>query len=376
MAIIGCVKEIKPQENRVGLTPAGVKKLVKKKHTVYIEAGAGDHAGFTDADYRSAGATLVRCKEVWKRSDIVVKVKEPIKKEYGYLKYLKNKILFTYLHLAAVDPKLTKCLLKYHVNAIAYETVEGDKGGLPLLKPMSEIAGVLATQYGAEYLQLKHGGRGLTLSKITGADTAQVVVLGSGTVGGHAIMTAAGLGAQVTVVQRSMNKVPSLKKHFAKVVGTTLVKNISFVTSTPANIAKVVKSADLLVGAVLVPGARAPVLVSQDMVKSMKKGAVIVDVAVDQGGCIWGTKPTTHNKPIYHLYGKVYNAVANMPGQVAFQSTQALTHATLPYLVTLADKGMKGVSKGFARGINVSGGKLRYKAVAEALKMMKWYEEL
>ncbi|MBI4738549.1 alanine dehydrogenase [Candidatus Woesearchaeota archaeon] len=375
--IIGCIKEVKTAENRVGLIPSGVKMLVHAGHKVVIEKRAGIGAGFGDEEYRKAGAKLAAyASDVVVQCDTLIKVKEPVPAEYRLLDKFMGKTLFTYLHLAAADKELTRRLLKNRITAIAYETVEDKKGSLPLLKPMSQVAGVLAVQYAAQYLQKKYRGRGVSLGKIEHTAPAQVVVVGGGVVGSTAARTAAGLGCKVTVLQRRGPAIAFLKKYFLKELGS-LARNIKLVESTEKSIASVIRTSDALIGAVLVKGAKAPKLVTEKMVKSMQDGAVIVDVAIDQGGCIWGSRPTTHEDPIYSIDKKVYCCITNMPGQVPRQSTQALTYATLPLLLRLANKGVKQMlrsDRNFAKGLNTFEGSISYEAVASDLGMQRHYK--
>lgn len=382
--VIGTIKEVKDNENRVGLTPVGVKALVADGHRAVVQRGAGVGSGFSDSEYEESGAILKEsAREVAEEVDMLVKIKEPLPLEYDLLSSLEGKILFTYLHLSGVDKGLTLKLLENRITAIAYETVENELGDLPLLKPMSEIAGVLAVQYGAEYLQKKYGGRGVTLGMIEDADLAHTVIVGAGVVGAHAARTAIGMGGKVTVLNRSMDRLDALKQKFTKEIGKGFLKRTEFLESTYANLRAAVEQADLLVGAVLVHGARAPEVVTEEMVGLMKPGAVIVDVSVDQGGCIWGTKPTTHSDPIYDIDGKIFCCVANMPGQVARQATQALTSVTLPYVKRLAESGAVEALReslnfddGFAKGVNTFQGKICYEQVAEDLNLMSEYVSL
>lgn len=322
-------------------------------------------------------------EEVVQAVDILVKVKEPISDEYKLLDMFKGKTLYTYLHLSGVDPDLTAKLLENEITSVAYETVEDEKGELPLLAPMSEVAGVLAVQYGAQYLQKKYNGIGVTLGNIHGADPSETVVIGGGFVGATSARTAVGMGGNVTIVNRSAERLERLKSEFRSYLGDKLFSNMSFVEMTDESLRDAVKKADLLVGAVLVPGARAPEVVSEEMVKSMKNGAVIVDVSIDQGGCIWGSKPTSHSEPIYEIDGKIFCCITNMPGQVARQSTQALTYATLPYLKKMAKEGVVDYVRSslasdgrFARGINTYKGKVTYESVAEDLNLSDQYQQL
>jgi len=371
---IATIKEIKDNENRVGLTPDGAKRLVLSGHEVIVQAGAGLGAGFSDADYLAAGAKIMdNPVDIIQRADILVKVKEPIGAEYHLLDMFQGKVLFTYLHLAAAPKELTEKLLENRITAIAYETVEDGEGNLPLLFPMSQVAGVLATQYGAEYLQKKYGGRGVTLGIIEGAPLAEVVVVGGGTVGTAAARLAAGMGARVTMLEAKDERIRELWEKFLHYENVTIVK------SGPGDVEYLkaaVKKADLLVGAVLVPGAKAPIVVTEKMVQSMKPGAVIVDVAIDQGGCVYGSHATMHSNPIFrNENGIIYCCVANMPGQAALQSTQALTNSTLPYLLRLAERGLDALQEdpGFLKGLNAYGGKITYRAVAEDLGMLNQY---
>ncbi|MBI5152086.1 alanine dehydrogenase [Candidatus Peregrinibacteria bacterium] len=382
--IIGTIKEIKDNENRVGLTPAGVRELCSAGHRVLVQAGAGIGSGFSDAEYASSGAEMVdKPEDVVSQVEILVKVKEPISSEFPLLVLMAGKTLYTYLHLSGVDPQLTEELLKNKITAVAYETVVGKKGGLPLLAPMSDVAGVLAVQYGSQYLQKKYGGFGVTLGVVPNTEIANTVVVGGGIVGTRAALTAAGMGGKVTIFDINPARVEALKKLFKKTLGTKLAQNISVLVSEPNVFAEAIRKADLLVGAVLVPGAKAPRVVKEEHIKSMKKGAVIVDVAIDQGGCVWGSHATSHSNPIYEIEGKIYCCVANMPGQVARQSTQALTYATLPYLLEMAKKGViKAVKSslkkdgGFAKGVNTYAGKIVWEPVAQDLNRMNDYADL
>lgn len=374
---IGTIKEVKDKENRVGLTPVGVERLVQSGHVVFVQKNAGIGSGFLDTEYEKAGATLRNTpEEVVQDVDILVKVKEPVPSEYPLLDFLKGKILYTYLHLAAADKNLTVKLLENEITAIAYETVEDADGELPLLAPMSQVAGVLAVQYGAQYLQKKYHGRGITMGHVDNTDLAETVVVGGGFVGSTAAKTALGMGGKVTILNRSQERLDHLETEYRDYFGK-LFGNVRFLPSTEENLREFVAKADLLVGAVLVHGAKAPLVVTEEMVKTMKPGAVIVDVSVDQGGCIWGTKPTTHSDPLYEIDGKIYCCVTNMPGQAARQATQALTHATLLYLQKIAEHGLEPFlkhDKNFAKGLNTYKGKITYKAVAEALDLLDSYQ--
>ncbi len=363
---IGTVKEIKNNETRVGITPDNAKNLIESGHTVLIEKDAGKDAGYEDDAYIFKGATIATKEEIFKTSDIIVKVKEPMPEEYPYLELMKGKTLYTYLHLAAADKQLTLELLKNNITGIAYETVTDENNRLPLLTPMSETAGVLATQYGAQYLQKKYNGKGITLGKITGAPLAHVVIVGGGTAGAKAAETSAGLGSNVTLLELNDKRIEDLKEQFKR------FENITITKSTPETVRDTVKTADLLIGAVLVPGNRAPTVITEDIVRSMEKGTVLIDIAIDQGGCIWGSKPTSHDNPIYYIDNKIYCCITNMPGQVPHQSTKALTSATIKYLKEMADSGITELisrDKYFKEGVNTIAGKLTNKAVAEALEL-------
>ncbi|MBU1992898.1 MAG: alanine dehydrogenase [Patescibacteria group bacterium] len=375
--IVGTIKEIKDNENRVGLTPKGVAELTGRGVRVLVQKSAGVGSGFMDNEYKEAGAEMLDTpEEVVKQIDILVKVKEPIESEYRLLELMRGKILYTYLHLSGVAKSLTEKLLECEITGIAYETIFDANGKLPCLAPMSEVAGVLAVQYGAQYLQKKYNGRGLTLGPVRNADKAHTVIVGGGVVGTKAAEVAAGMGGKVTIFDINPKRVEELKKELHEYLGDNLYASVNVLKSEPGNFERAVKDADLLIGGVLVAGAKAPTVVSENMVKSMKKGAVIVDVAIDQGGCIWGSKATTHSNPTYEIDGKIFCCVANMPGQASRQSTQALTTSTLPYLLSMCEKGVDGAMKadeGFAKGLNTACGKIVYKAVAEDREMMDHY---
>jgi len=364
--IIGVVKEIKEQENRVALMPAGVRALVAAGHRVLVEAGAGRGSGIGGTQYRAAGAeTVEEAGEVWRRAELVIKVKEPLPPEYRYLR--EGLIVFTYFHLAPL-PGLTAKLLESKVIAVAYETVQPPDGSLPILAPMSEVAGRLAVQVGAHYLEMASGGRGILLGGVTGVEPGRVVILGGGTVGRNSAQIALGMGASVKVLGRTIEKLALLKRQLGGRIETGL--------STPERIAMDLGTADLVIGAVLVPGGEAPKLVTRAMLAAMPRGAVIVDVAIDQGGCCETSHATTHHDPVYEVDGIVHYCVANMPGAVPRTSTQALTHASFPYLRAIADQGIAAAARhdpGLARGINVWGGVLTNKPVAEA-QGREWHE--
>ncbi|MEX0371691.1 MAG: alanine dehydrogenase [Tateyamaria sp.] len=359
---IGCPKEIKAQEYRVGLTPNAAQEAVKHGHTVVIERGAGLGAGFTDADYIAAGATLAdSAKDVFADADMIVKVKEPQAVERAILR--EGQLLFTYLHLAA-DADQTRDLMASGCTAIAYETVTDAAGGLPLLAPMSEVAGRLAPQVGAWTLQKANGGRGVLMGGVPGVGPANVVVIGGGVVGTHAARVAAGMGADVTVLDRSLPRMRYLDDAFSHVFKTRF--------ASAGNTADLIAQADMVVGAVLIPGAAAPKLVTRAQLSTMKPGAAIVDVAIDQGGCFETSRPTTHDDPIYDVDGIMHYCVANMPGAVARTSTIALGNATMPYLLALADKGWRQAcidDPHLMAGLNVHAGQLTYYAVGKALEI-------
>ncbi|HZG55016.1 alanine dehydrogenase [Paenibacillus sp.] len=358
--IIGVPKELKSNESRVALTPTGAHTLVEAGHQVIVETGAGAGSGFADDDYASAGAILEeKASDVWSRSEMVLKVKEPLPSEYGYFR--EGLLLFTYLHLAA-DPELTTALLGKGVTAVAYETVEVGRS-LPLLTPMSEIAGRMAAQIGAQYLERVKGGKGILLGGVPGVQRGRVTIVGGGVVGTNAARIAAGLGADVTILDQNAERLRQLDDLFGTRV-QTLVSN-------PSTIAESVAQADLVIGAVLVPGAKAPKLVTERMIRTMSPGSVVIDVAIDQGG-IFETvdRITTHERPTYEKHGVVHYAVANMPGAVPRTSTLALTNATLPYALQLANKGIRrAIAENVAlrQGVNVAAGQITHAAVANAL---------
>jgi alanine dehydrogenase len=355
---IGVAREIKTDEYRVALTPAGARELVQRGHEVLVEATAGDGSSFLDRDYERAGARIVSVDQVWSESELLLKVKEPIAQEYGHLR--EGLVLFTYLHIAA-DESLTRALVDSGIAAVAYETVETDERRLPLLAPMSEIAGRLGPQAGAYFLEKPLGGRGLLLGGVPGVAPGRVIILGGGIVGYNAAIIALGLGAQVTILERSIDRM----RHLDDI----LSGRVSLVMSSSLQIEESIGDADLVIGAVLIPGARAPKLVTRAMLGEMKPGAVIVDVAIDQGGCVETAKPTTHSDPVYEVDGITHYCVANMPGGVPITSTKALTNATLPYVEAIAEHGLARAvahDPALARGVNVLDGKITYEAVAEA----------
>jgi alanine dehydrogenase len=357
--IIGLPKEIKDNESRVGLTPAGVKTLSDFGHTLLIEKNAGIGSGISDDEFRAAGGQIVEtADEVWQRGEMVVKVKEPVGPEYQRMR--EGQLLFTYLHLAP-DPKLTQAMLSSKITGIAYETITNDEGHLPLLTPMSEVAGRMAVQVGAHYLQKPEGGRGVLMGGVPGVLPAKTVIIGGGVVGINSIKMAVGLGANVTVLDKNLERLRYLDDIFGAQIKTLM--------SNDYNVQESIANADLVIGAVLIPGAAAPHLVKQAMLKTMHKGAVIVDVAVDQGGCIETTHPTTHSNPTYYVEDVLHYCVANMPGAVPRTSTFALTNATLPFAVKLANKGFKDAvakDKHLKAGVNTFAGHITYEAVAES----------
>jgi alanine dehydrogenase len=355
---IGVAKEIKQDEYRVALTPAGAGELRQRGHEVVVETGAGVGSTFADAEYEAVGARVTSVDDVWASSDMVLKVKEPLPAEYDRLR--DGQILFTYLHLAA-DDQLTRALMASGATCVAYETVETDDGKLPLLAPMSEVAGRLATQMGAWALEKAQGGRGILLGGVPGVPPAKVVVLGGGIVGYNAALIAVGMQADVWILDRSVERMRDLEM--------MLDGRITLAMSNRLQIEQVAADADLIIGAVLIPGARAPKLITRDMLGGLKPGAVLVDVAIDQGGCFETSRPTTHSDPIYEVDGIVHYCVANMPGAVPATSTFALTNVTLPYVEAIADQGVREAvarDRALARGVNVVDGKLTYEAVAEA----------
>jgi alanine dehydrogenase len=355
---VGVAKEIKTDEYRVALTPAGARELGLRGHDVVVETGAGEGSAFPDAAYEAAGARIGSVEDLWSEADLLLKVKEPIQPEYGRLR--EGLVLFTYLHIAA-DEALTRALLESGITAVAYETVETDSGALPLLAPMSEIAGRLAAQAGAYFLEKPLGGRGLLLGGVPGVAPGRVLIIGGGMVGYNAAVIAIGLGANVTILERSLDRMRHLEE--------VLSGRVSLVMSSSLQIEESVQDADVVIGAVLIPGALAPKLITREMVAGMKEGAVLADVAIDQGGCAETSRPTTHSEPVYTVEGVTHYCVANMPGAVPITSTKALTNATLPYVEAIAGFGLaEAVARdpSLARGVNVLDGKVTYEAVADA----------
>jgi alanine dehydrogenase len=355
---VGVPREIKSDEYRVALTPAGALELTSGGHSVLVEQGAGVGSAFDDADYEAVGARIASVDDVWAESDLVLKVKEPLPDEYGHLR--EGQVLFTYLHLAAGE-ELTRALVASGAACVAYETVETDDRALPLLAPMSEIAGRLAAQAGATFLEKPLGGQGLLLGGVPGVAPGAVVVIGGGMVGYNAAVIALGLGAEVTILERSIDRM----RHLEEVLGS----RVTLLMSSSLQIQESVAAADVVVGAVLIPGALAPKLISREMVSGMKAGSVVADVAIDQGGCVETSRPTTHSEPVFVVDGVIHYCVANMPGAVPITSTKALTNATLPYVEEIADSGLREAiarDPALARGVNVIEGKITYEAVAEA----------
>ena len=355
---VGVAKEIKPDEYRVALTPAGALELVKQGHDVLVETAAGVGSALADEEYAAVGARVVSVDEVWEASELLLKVKEPIEPEYRRLR--EGLVLFTYLHIAADEP-LTRALVESGITAVAYETVETDDRRLPLLAPMSEVAGRLAAQAGAYFLEKPLGGRGLLLAGVAGVAPGRCVVIGGGIVGYNAAVIALGLGAQVTILERSIDRMRHLEE--------ILSGRVSLVMSSALQIQESVADADVVIGAVLIPGALAPKLITREMIAGMKEGSVLADVAIDQGGCAETSRPTTHSDPVYVVDGVTHYCVANMPGAVPITSTKALTNATLPYVEEIANLGLREAiarDLALARGVNVLDGNITYEAVAQA----------
>jgi len=360
--IIGVPKEIKNNENRVALTPAGTQELVKRGHTVYVQSTAGLGSGFSDDDYVKAGGILINdAAEVFALAEMIIKVKEPIEQEYKLIK--KDQLVFTYFHFASYEP-LTKAMIDSGAICLAYETVERIDGSLPLLIPMSEVAGRMAIQEGAKYLEKPLKGRGILLGGVPGVMPAKVLILGGGVVGTNSAKIAAGMGADVTIADVNLNRL--------RYLDDVMPKNVHTIVSNEYTLREMVKDHDLIVGAVLIPGAKAPKLITRDMLKTMRPGTVLVDVAVDQGGCIETCTPTTHENPTYIIDDVVHYCVANMPGAVPYTSTLALTNATLPYAIRLANQGWKKAcqeSMELRNGLNVMFGQVVYKGVSEAFNL-------
>jgi alanine dehydrogenase len=359
--IIGVLKEIKEGENRVSLTPAGVQALVLDGHRVLVEKGAGEGSGLKDEEYQHEGAEILTPAEIYRQAEMIVKVKEPLETEWQY--YREGQVLFTYLHLAGSET-LTRALLRTGITGVGYETVEGRIGGLPLLVPMSEVAGRMSVQLAMRFLEADHGGRGILLGGVPGVPPGEVVILGCGVAGLNAAKVASGLGAHVTVLDVNHDRL--------KYVDDILHSNVTTVYSNPYMITRTLAFADVLIGGVLLTGARAPVLVTEKMVSQMKPGSVIIDISIDQGGCVETIHPTTHAEPTYRLHDVIHYGVPNMPASVPRTSTYALTNATLPYVRAIASKGLRRAAEedtGLARGINFAKGVLTHSAVADSLAM-------
>lgn len=360
--IIGVPKEIKNNENRVALTPAGTQELVKRGHTVYVQNSAGVGSGFSDEEYAKAGAKmLANAADVFSTAEMIMKVKEPIEQEYKLIK--KDQLVFTYFHFASYEP-LTKAMIQSGAVCLAYETVEREDRSLPLLVPMSEVAGRMAIQEGAKYLEKPLKGRGILLGGVPGVKPAKVLILGGGVVGTNAAKIAAGMGADVTIMDLNLTRL--------RYLDDVMPKNVHTMVSNEYSIRELVKESDLIIGGVLVPGAKAPKLITKDMLKTMRPGTVLVDVAVDQGGCIETCTPTTHENPTFIIDDVVHYCVANMPGAVPYTSTLALTNATLPYAIRLAGQGWKKAcaeNSDLRLGLNVVNGEVVYKGVADAFNM-------
>ncbi|MDR1920021.1 MAG: alanine dehydrogenase [Tannerellaceae bacterium] len=357
--IVGIPKEIKNNENRVSLTPAGTKELVSRGHTVYVQRTAGEGSSFTDAEYEAAGAKLLSTiEEVYETAEMIMKVKEPIASEYPLVK--KGQLLFTYFHFAS-EKALTLAMMESGATCLAYETVEGKGRTLPLLIPMSEVAGRMSVQEGARFLEKPQGGKGILLGGVPGVKPAKVLVLGGGVVGYNAALMAAGMGADVTIADLSLPRLRYLNE--------VMPTNVKTLYSSIHNVEQELPSTDLVIGAVLITGAKAPHLITREMLKLLKKGSVLVDVAIDQGGCFETSRPTTHAEPVYEIEGVIHYCVANIPGAVPQTSTLALTNATLPYAIKLAELGWQEAckeDKGLEMGLNIINGKIVYPAVAEA----------
>jgi alanine dehydrogenase len=362
---IGVLREIKEKENRVALTPDGARILTQAGHDVLVQSGAGNGSGFADTDYAEAGAVLVDAETAWD-TKLVLKVKEPVASEYGHLR---EQMVFTYFHLAGVAPALTDALLAHKTTAIAYETVEDEAGKLPLLAPMSAVAGNMAVTMGNYYLARFNNGKGMLLGQLFRERYGKVVIIGDGVVGRHSARVPDGMGSNVYLAGRHPDRLPALRAETSE--------DINFVLSEPEHIAAELVNADLVIGAVLSRGARAPHVVTEAMVRNMQRGSVIVDVSIDQGGCVETARPTTHGEPVYEKHGVIHYCVTNMPGAYPRLSTLALTQATLPYALQLADNGLEALraDRAFARGVNTHAGHITCKAVADALQRMDSFSE-
>ncbi len=368
--IIGIPKEIKENENRVAITPAGIKEFNKKGHQVLIQKNAGLGSGITDSDYTKLGASVIeKSKDIFEQADMIIKVKEPMPEEYPFIK--SGQIIFTYFHLAS-SKSLTKTMISKHCICIAYETIETNDGNLPLLSPMSEVAGKMAGHIAAYYLALPYGGSGILMGGVPGIKPANVLIIGGGTVGTNAAIVSAGIGANVTILDINLKRL--------KYLNDIMPKNVNLLISNQYNIEKEIRNTDALIGATLITGAAAPKVVTEEMVKTMKPNSVIIDVAIDQGGCIETSKPTSHNRPVFKIHNVLHYCVANMPGAFPKTSTYALTNVTLPYALEIATKGYQKAiisNPEIAKGLNIIDGKITYKPVAEAFGF-KYYpiEEL
>ncbi len=360
--IVGIPKEIKNNENRVGMTPAGVSELIRHGHTVYVQHTAGEGSGFPDSEYQAVGATILPdIADVYAAADMIVKVKEPIEPEYPLIK--EAQLIFTYFHFAS-DRRLTEAMVASRAVCLAYETVEFPDHSLPLLIPMSEVAGRMSIQEGARFLEKPQSGKGILLGGVPGVKPAKVLILGAGTVGTNAALMAAGLGADVTITDINLRRLRQLDE--------TMPRNVKTLYSSRHNIEKELPTVDLVVGSVLIPGDKAPHLITRDMLRLMQPGTVLVDVAIDQGGCFETSHPTSHSEPVYTVDGIVHYAVANIPGAVPYTSTLALTNATMPYAIALADKGWQQACRedpALALGLNIVNGEITYKAVADVWQM-------
>ena len=360
--IVGIPKEIKNNENRVGMTPAGVSELIRHGHTVYVQHTAGEGSGFPDSEYQAVGATILPdIADVYAAADMIVKVKEPIEPEYPLIK--EAQLIFTYFHFAS-DRRLTEAMVASRAVCLAYETVELTDHSLPLLIPMSEVAGRMSIQEGARFLEKPQSGKGILLGGVPGVKPAKVLILGAGTVGTNAALMAAGLGADVTITDINLRRLRQLDE--------TMPRNVKTLYSSRRNIEKELPTVDLVVGSVLIPGDKAPHLITRDMLRLMQPGTVLVDVAIDQGGCFETSHPTSHSEPVYTVDGIVHYAVANIPGAVPYTSTLALTNATMPYAIALADKGWQQACRedpALALGLNIVNGEITYKAVADVWQM-------
>ena len=360
--IVGIPKEIKNNENRVGMTPAGVSELIRRGHTVYVQHTAGESSGFPDSEYKAVGATILPdISDVYAAAEMIVKVKEPIEPEYPLIK--ESQLIFTYFHFAS-DRRLTEAMVASRAVCLAYETVELEDHSLPLLIPMSEVAGRMSIQEGARFLEKPQSGKGILLGGVPGVKPAKVLILGGGTVGSNAAMMAAGLGADVTITDINLKRLRYLDE--------IMPRNVKTLYSSRHNIEKELPTTDLVVGSVLIPGDKAPHLITRDMLRLMQPGTVLVDVAIDQGGCFETSHPTSHSEPVYTVDGIVHYAVANIPGAVPYTSTLALTNATMPYAIALADKGWQQACRedpALALGLNIVNGEITYKAVADVWQM-------